>query len=190
MTKSAERRLKPASALDDSRHPNWRHMLGGVGFVDAQVAELLAVVDALLEPAAEAAQPSLNGIGQHGAAGGEAAGGDGFAGSAATSWRTVHESTSAQHARLSAHDDVLRSLLAAVHERAGQTRQHLTTIRADLVDLTHHSPDAASTRAEKIDTVELVQAKARELQKLTLEAQRFSGEMAGKLRVAAATYSD
>lgn len=45
-------------------------------------------------------------------------------------------------------------------------------------------------RAEKIDTVELVQAKARELQKLTLEAQRFSGEMAGKLRVAAATYSD
>ncbi len=185
MTKSAKRRLKAAWALDDCRHQNWRHMLGGVGFVDAQVAELLAVVDALLEPAAESAQPSLNGIGQHGAAGG-----DGFTGSAATSWRTVHESTSAQHARLSAHDDVLRSLLAAVHERAGQTRQHLTTIRADLVDLTHHSPDAASTRAEKIDTVELVQAKARELQKLTLEAQRFSGEMAGKLRVAAATYSD
>ncbi len=160
-------------------------MLGGVGFVDAQVAELLAVVDALLARPADAARPSLNGIGEHGAADG-----DGFVGSAATSWRTVHESTSAQRARLSANDDVLRSLLAAVHERAGRTRQQLTAIRADLTELTHPSPDAASTRAEKIDQVELVQAKARELQKLTLEAQRFSGEMAGKLRVAAATYSD
>lgn len=91
-------------------------MLGGVGFVDAQVAELVAVVDALLERPSDAAQPNLNGIGQHGAASG-----DGFAGSAATSWRTVHESTSAQHARLSANDDVLRSLLAAVHERAART---------------------------------------------------------------------
>ncbi len=160
-------------------------MLSGVGFVDAQVAELLAVVDALLERPADAVQPRLSGIGQH-----EAASADDFAGSAATSWRTIHESTSAEHARLGANDDVLRSLLAAVHERAGRTRHQLTTIRADLVELTHPSPDATSTRAEKLDKVELVQAKARELQKLTLEAQRFSGEMAGKLRVAAATYSD
>ncbi len=160
-------------------------MLGGVGFVDAQVAELLAVVDGLLEPSADAARPTLNGVSENGGTGG-----DDFQGSAATSWRAAHKTTSTEYARLSTSDDVLGSLLTAVHERAAQTRQHLATIRADLVDLRHHSPDAASTRAEKVDVVELVQAKARELQKITLEAQRFSGEMAGKIRAAAGTYAE
>lgn len=167
--------------------PRWRHMLGGVGFVDAQVAELVAVVDALMAPPAATTEPGFNG--SHGLVRNVVGEDAEFLGAASRSWQAVHEATNAQHARLSAGDEAVGSLLAAVHERAVQTRRQLASIRAELLDLHQGGTEDVSTRADKTEMVDLVQAKARELQKLTHEAQRFSGEMAGKLRAAAATYS-
>lgn len=163
-------------------------MLGRVGFVDAQVAELVAVVDALMGPPADTARPGFNG--SHGLVRNVVGGDADFLGAASRSWRAVHEATSVQHARLSAGDEAVGSLLAAVHERAVQTQRQLAAIRAELLDLQEDGTDDAPTRADKTEKVDIVQAKARELQKLTHDAQRFSGEMAGKLRAAAATYSD
>lgn len=90
---------------------------------------------------------------------------------------------------MSEGDQAVGALLAAVHERAIQTQRQLAAIRTDLLALKARDLSETQTRAEKIETVDFVQAKARELQKLTHEAQRFSGEMAGKLRAAAAGYS-
>lgn len=163
-------------------------MLGGMGFVDAQVAELVAVVDGLMGPPAGTTQPGFNG--SHGLVRNVVGEDAEFLGAASRTWQTVHEATTAQHARLSAGDEAVGTLLAAVHERAVQTRRHLAAIRAELVDLQQGDADDPSTRADKTEIVDFVQAKAREVQKLTHEAQRFSGEMAGKLRVAASTYSD
>jgi hypothetical protein len=163
-------------------------MLVGVGFVDAQVAELVAVVDALMGPPADITRPGFNG--SHGLVRNVVDDDAEFLGAASRSWRAVHEATSAQHARLSAGDQAVGSLLAAVHERSVQTQRRLAAIRAELLDLKQDSTDNSQARADKAETVDMVQAKARELQKITHEAQRFSGEMAGKLRAAAATYSD
>lgn len=139
-------------------------------------------------PSTDAVRPGFNG--SHGLVRAVVDDASDFHGAASKSWQTAHESAAAQQARLSEGDQAVGALLAAVHERAVQTQRQLAAIRADLLALTAGDVGQAQTRAEKIEAVDVVQAKARELQKLTHEAQRFSGEMAGKLRSAAAGYSN
>ncbi|ETZ56998.1 hypothetical protein L841_3178 [Mycobacterium sp. MAC_080597_8934] len=158
-----------------------------MGFVDAQIAELVAVVDELVGPSTDAVRPGFNG--SHGLVRAAVDVAPDFHGAASKSWQAAHESAAAQQARLSEGDQAVGALLAAVHERAIQTQRQLAAIRTDLLALKARDLSETQTRAEKIETVDFVQAKARELQKLTHEAQRFSGEMAGKLRAAAAGYS-
>ncbi|OBB17050.1 hypothetical protein A5761_11395 [Mycolicibacterium setense] len=159
-----------------------------MGFVDAQIAELVAVVDELVGPSADTARPGFNG--SHGLVRAVVDDASEFRGAASQSWQVAHESAITQQARLSQGDEAVGTLLAAVHERAVQTQRQLASIRAELLTLKDSETSDPQARAEKVETVDFVQAKARELQKITHEAQRFSGEMAGKLRAAAAGYSD
>ncbi|WP_162563251.1 hypothetical protein [Mycolicibacterium septicum] len=145
-------------------------------------------MDELMGPSTDAVRPGFNG--SHGLVRAAVDDVSEFHGAASKSWQVAHESAAAQQARLSAGDQAVGALLAAVHERAVQTQRQLAAIRADLLALNTGDASEVQTRAEKIEAVDFVQAKARELQKITHESQRFSGEMAGKLRSAAARYSN
>ena len=158
----------------------------GVGFVDAQVSELLEVIDQLLG-ATPISEGDVNGVVGLGGAHFDAIGDEGGA-LAGGSWRDAHDALVAGARRIREGDAAVGAAVAQVRARIAQTRSRLRGIRAELVDLIQTGGPVVETQGGRRELVEAADARCRELQRICVEDQEFSERIGRDLAAAAAIY--
>ncbi|WP_136623294.1 hypothetical protein [Mycobacterium attenuatum] len=158
-----------------------------MGFLDAQLRELVAVIDLLLEATRLAESGGVNGVvgvvaGQPGRVGEE------LGGRAAGGWRDAYEVLAAGDARISDGDSAVAATVAQIRERSAQTRSRLTAMRAELLELIEAGGPVVETHGGQRELIEAAQARAEELRRIFLRDQEFSEQMSRQLVAAAGIY--
>ena len=157
-----------------------------MGFVDAQVSELVQVIDLLLEatPVSDSGVNGVVGV----VAGHIVAVGDELGGRAGGGWRDAYEALAAGDARIREGDKAVAATVAKIRERSTQTRSRLTAIRAELLELIQAGGPVVETHGGKRELIEAAQARAEELRRIFLGDQEFSERMGRDLAAAAGIY--
>jgi len=157
-----------------------------VGFVDAQVTELLEVIDQLLG-ATPVSEGEVNGV--VGLGGGHfAAIGDEGGALAGGGWGDAHDALVAGARRIREGDAAVSAAVAQVRTRIAETRSRLRGIRAELVDLMEADGPVVQTQGGRRELVEAADARCKELQRICVEDQEFSARIGRDLAAAAAIY--
>jgi hypothetical protein len=168
--------VRTKAALVLSGGPAYRQC---VGLVDAQIDELVRVVDQLLAGLTGADESGVGAVGVPGAQVGPDHAD--FTGRAGSSWRAAREELAAGDARIASGDEALTAALSSVRAGSAQIRSRLTAMRAELLDLMQ-SGNALAGLAET------AQAKAQELRGICDDAQRVSGAAGRSVAAASAMY--